>query len=74
MRVLSPRHGASSSFGWRIRPPDKKGSCGQPTRGGPPAFVFGNGLTTHRKTSACYEMSHRASGLDRDGRMILAWI
>jgi hypothetical protein len=41
---LLPRHGASPGCGWRRQPPDmegsceyiEKGSCGLPTRGGPP--------------------------------------
>jgi hypothetical protein len=43
---LSPRDGASSGCGWRGWPPDMEGSCGQPTRGGPPALGLGVGLTT----------------------------
>jgi hypothetical protein len=53
---LSPRHGASSSFRWRRRPPDMEGSCEcieykhfeQPIRGGPLSRGFGEGLTNNR--------------------------
>jgi hypothetical protein len=40
-------HGASSVFGWRRRLPDVEGSritsCGQPTMGGPSAWVSASG-------------------------------
>jgi len=40
-------------------------SRGQPTRGGPPAWRLGVGLTTpHRKKLICYEMFQSASDLD----------
>jgi hypothetical protein len=33
----------------------------QPTRGGPPAWGLGEGLTTpHHKNPSCYEMLHRS--------------
>jgi hypothetical protein len=42
-------------------------SSGQPKRGGPPGWVSGEGLTSHRKKkTACYEMLHRASNLETD--------
>jgi hypothetical protein len=37
----------------------------KPTRGGPPAWGFGVGLTTpHRKKQSCYQNSHEASDMD----------
>jgi hypothetical protein len=54
------------------RPLDMEGSCeynekssrGQPTRGGPPAWGWGEVLTTpHRKNLRSYETFHEASDL-----------
>ena len=70
---LSPRHGASSGCGWR------NGlqyggwlriywisSRGDPTRDGPPAWIFGEVLTTPlRKNVSCYiSFARKASDLD----------
>jgi hypothetical protein len=50
---------------WRIAAIILLCSRVQPTRGGPPAWGFGEVLTTpHRKIPACYEMLHRASELE----------
>jgi hypothetical protein len=48
------------------RPPDTESSSrGQATRGGPPAWGLGVGLTTpHRKNFCCHEMFQSASDLD----------
>jgi hypothetical protein len=61
---LSPRHGASSSCGWRngLQYGGQLriywiSSRGQPTRGGLPAWGLGEELTTpHRKNETCYEI------------------
>jgi len=50
--IRSPRHGASSGWGWRSQPRDTEGSCEyielpvveSPTKGGPPACGLGEGL------------------------------
>jgi len=68
---LSPQHGASSRYGWK-----NVLQCGgelqiywissgrHPKRGGPPAWGWGEVLTTpHCKNVSCYEMFTRASVL-----------
>jgi hypothetical protein len=64
---LSPWHSTFLGYGWRRWPPDMEGKQSQiADKGGPPAWVLGMGLTTpHRKKLACYEMSQRASDLER---------
>jgi hypothetical protein len=62
-RSLSPRHGASSGCGWRNGlqyggwlQTYSISSRGQPTQGSPPAWGFGEVLTTpHRKNLSWYE-------------------
>ena len=50
---------------WRVAANIVNKSCGQPTRGGPPAWGLGELLTTpHRKNWPCYEMGTCASDLD----------
>jgi hypothetical protein len=69
---LSPRHGASSGCGWwnGLQYGGQLRICwisssGQPTRGGPPAWRWGEVLTTpHRKNWLCYETRTLVSGVD----------
>jgi hypothetical protein len=72
---LSPRHGASSGCGWRNDlhtwiAANILSSRGQSTRGGPPAWGFGDALTTpHRKTFIMSRHVQRSLGI----RLILRY-
>jgi hypothetical protein len=50
---------------WRVAANIWNSSRGQPTRGGPPAWLLGVVLTTpHRKKKTCYKNSKEASYVD----------
>jgi hypothetical protein len=70
MELLRVAHGGDGLHVWRVAANTLNKQWRTADKGVSPVWGLGKGLTTHRKKTTCYEMSHRAS----DRKIILEWI